>query len=57
MPDQDRIYNARRAAEEEELAVAASDPAVAEAHRRMQLAYLERASVGARPEPAPEPVA
>ena len=57
MPDQDRIYNARRAAEEEELAVAASDPAVAEAHRRMQLAYLERASVGARPEPVSESVA
>jgi hypothetical protein len=57
MPDQDRIYNARRAAEEEELAVAASDPVVAEAHRRMQLAYLERASVGARPEPVSEPVA
>jgi len=57
MPDQDRIYNARRAAEEEELAAAASDPAVAEAHRRMQLAYLERASVGARPESVPEPTA
>jgi hypothetical protein len=57
MPDQDRIYNARRAAEEEELAAAANDPAVAQAHRRMQLAYLERASVGARPDPVTEPVA
>jgi hypothetical protein len=53
----DRIYFARRAAEEEELAVAASDPAVAGAHRRMQLAYLERASVGARPVLASEPSA
>ena len=57
MPDQDRIYYARRAAEEEELAAAARDPNVAQAHRRMQLAYLERASVGARPVPASEPVA
>ena len=46
--DNDRIYFARRAAEEEELAVAANDPHVAEAHRRMQHAYLERASVGDR---------
>jgi len=47
---QDRIYFARRAAEEEELAAAASDPVVASAHRRMQRAYLERASVGDRPQ-------
>ena len=47
---QDRVYFARRAAEEEELAVAASDPVVATAHRRMQRAYLERASVGDRPQ-------
>ena len=46
--DNDRIYFARRAAEEEELAAAANDPHVAEAHRRMQRAYLERASVGDR---------
>ena len=49
MDGQDRIYFAQRAAEEQELATAASDPDVAEAHRRMQRAYLERASVGARP--------
>jgi hypothetical protein len=49
MSDQDRIYFARRAAEEQELAAVASDPDVAEAHRRMQRAYLERASVGDRP--------
>ena len=50
MADDDRIYFARRAAEEQELAQSAGDPEVAEAHRRMQRAYLERASVGDRPE-------
>ena len=50
MASQDRIYFARRAAEEEELAVKAAEPEVAEAHRKMQRAYLERASVGDRPE-------
>ena len=49
MADQDRIYFARRAAEEQELASTASEPEVAEAHRKMQRAYLERASVGDRP--------
>ena len=58
MEGQDRVYFAQRAAEEEELAVAASDPDVAKAHREMQRAYLERASVGARPEQqAQEPAA
>jgi hypothetical protein len=50
MESNDRIYFAHRAAEEQELAAAASDPETAEAHRRLQRAYLERASVGARPE-------
>ena len=50
MDSKDRIYFARRAAEEQDLAVAAEDPEVAEAHRRLQRAYLERASVGDRPE-------
>lgn len=50
MADQDRIYFAQRAAEEQERAAAASDPEAAEAHRKMQRAYLERASVGDRPE-------
>jgi hypothetical protein len=54
MATQDRIYFARRAAEEQERATAASDPEVAEAHRRLHLAYLERASVGDRPAAAPE---
>jgi len=49
MDQNDRVYNARRAAEELELALAATDDHAAEAHRRMQRAYLERASVGDRP--------
>jgi hypothetical protein len=49
MATQDRIYFARRAAEEQELAQSADDPDVARAHRRLQRAYLERASVGDRP--------
>ena len=49
MADQDRIYFAQRAAEEQERADGASDPNVAEAHRKMQRAYLERASIGDRP--------
>ena len=50
MATQDRIYFARRAAEEQELAQSSADPGVAEAHRKLQRAYLERASVGDRPE-------
>ena len=48
MTAHDRIYFARRAAEEQERALAASDPHVAEAHRKLQRVYLERASVGER---------
>lgn len=48
MAEQNRIYFARRAAEEQERATDASNPDAAEAHRRMQRAYLERASVGDR---------
>jgi hypothetical protein len=50
MADQDRIYFARRAAEEQQLAASAADPNSAEAHRKLQRAYLERASVGDRPD-------
>jgi hypothetical protein len=50
MSEHDRIYFARRAAEEEKLAIEASDPEAAEVHRKMQRAYLERASIGERPE-------
>jgi hypothetical protein len=59
MADDDRIYFARRAAEEQELALSSADPGVAEAHRKMQRAYLERASVGGRAEAQlpPQPIA
>lgn len=49
MATQDRTYFARRAAEEQELAASAHDPQAAEAHRKLQRVYLERASVGDRP--------
>lgn len=54
MDQRDRVYYARRAAEELELALAASDQGSADAHRRLQRAYLERASVGDRPMPVAE---
>ena len=47
-PGMDRVYFARRAAEEQELAQAAKDNDAADAHRKLQRAYLERASVGGR---------
>lgn len=56
MATQDRIYFAQRAAEEQERATAAADPGVADAHRKLQRAYLERASVGERPG-VPQPAA
>lgn len=49
MSEQDRIYFASRAAEEEQRALDASDPKAVEAHRKLQRAFLERASVGDRP--------
>ena len=49
MSNEDRIYFARRAAEEQDRATASEDPNVADAHRKMQRAYLERASTGDRP--------
>lgn len=49
MDQKDRVYYARRAAEELELALAATDKDSAAAHRQLQRAYLERASVGDRP--------
>jgi hypothetical protein len=48
MSEYDKSYFARRAAEEAELALAATDPDAAETHRRLQRAYIERASVGER---------
>lgn len=56
MENPDRIYFARRAAEEQELALTASNPDVAEAHRKLQRAYLERASTGDRSGDAAQPV-
>ena len=56
MEKDDRVYCAQRAAEEQALAIAATDPGVAETHRKMQRAYLERACVGARPGVTPETV-
>ena len=53
MSEYDKGYYARRAAEEAELALATDDPEAADAHRKLQRAYIERASVGDRPgEPA-----
>ena len=50
MATEDRIYFARRAAEEQDRATTASDPDAAEVHRRLQRVYLERASTGDRPD-------
>lgn len=54
--DNDRIYFAWRAAEEQELAATADDPQVAETHRKLQRAYLERASMGDRKGETTQPV-
>jgi hypothetical protein len=56
MSDYDKGYFARRAAEEAELAAAASDPDAEAAHRRLQRAYIEKASVGDRPGVEPQAV-
>ena len=52
----DRAYYAQRAAEELELARSATDEDAAEAHRKLQRAYLERASVGERISAAPDSI-
>lgn len=44
----DRAYYAQRAAEELEAAQSAGDEEAATAHRKLQRAYLERASIGNR---------
>ena len=56
MATEGRIYFARRAAEEQERAASADDPQVAETHRKLQRAYLEKASIGERPMMRPEPI-
>jgi hypothetical protein len=52
----DRDYFAQRAAEELELALSAADQDAAEAHRRLQRVYTERASVGGRVTEVPEEI-
>ena len=49
MSEHDRLYFAQRAAEEEKLASEASSECAAAAHRKLQRAYIERASMGDRP--------
>ena len=56
MSEQDRIYFASRAAEEEKLAKEAGDPQATEAHRKLQRAYVERDSIGDRPDQPADPV-
>lgn len=51
MSEQDKSYFAQRAAEEAELAMAATDDVSRLAHLRLQRAYTERASVGDRLRP------
>ena len=52
----DRAYYAQRAAEELELALAATDKDAAAVHRRLQRAYLEKASVGERSSDRPDQI-
>lgn len=52
----DRAYFAQRAAEELDLALSAKDREAAEAHRRLQRVYTERASIGSRITEVPEEV-
>ena len=56
LDQKDRAYYAQRAAEELDLALAAKDSEAAAAHRELQRAYLEKASIGDRPVSAPEVV-
>lgn len=52
----DRAYYAQRAAEELDLAQSATDQDAAAAHRKLQRAYLERASVGEREMTRPDEI-
>ena len=52
----DRVYFAQRAAEELELSLSAADQDAADAHRRLQRVYTERASIGGRVTEVPEEV-
>jgi len=53
MSDDNRIYFARRAQEEQEQALHASDGGSATIHRQLQRAYLEKALIGDRPAGSP----
>lgn len=53
MSEDNRIYFARRAQEEQEQAVHAADFGSAQIHRQLQRAYLEKALVGDRPAASP----
>jgi hypothetical protein len=48
MSEQDKGYFARRAAEEAEQALSATNPKARESHLRLQRVYTERASIGDR---------
>jgi hypothetical protein len=52
----DRAYYAQRAAEELALAQAAKDSEAADAHRKLQRIYLEKASVGDREMPVSDEI-
>ena len=52
----DRAYFAQRAAEELDLAMSAADDGAAEAHRKLQRVYTERASIGGRVTEVPEEI-
>lgn len=51
-----RAYFAQRAAEEFDRAASAADAEAAAAHRKLQMIYLERASVGDRDAFVPEEI-
>jgi hypothetical protein len=53
---EDRVYYAQRAAEELELAQSATDQDAAAAHRKLQRAYLEKASTGDRETPVADEI-
>ena len=57
MSEYDKAYFARRAAEEAELAQTSGDVEAEAAHRKLQRAYIERASIGDRPGMPAQPVA
>lgn len=48
MSEQDKGYFARRAAEEAEQALSATDPKARDSHLKLQRVYTERASIGDR---------